>query len=166
MSATELPPTLDLQGPVRAEVFVLRRDGDEVLLTGPCGPAPWRIEATDAGHPMALAERMARRLLGEVVLLHSTSWRFEQEAVVLTFVAVVPSSAVEDMPSLPVGRVELARGGATRAPHTVGEGAVLEHALRHLAWLAGDDETVAAALGPEWRDLLGRYSPEPFRQLA
>jgi hypothetical protein len=43
---------------------------------------------------------------------------------------------------------------------------VLEHGLRHLAWLAKDDEVVAERLNPAWRDALAGYVPEPFRGFA
>ena len=39
---------------------------------------------------------------------------------------------------------------------------VLEHALRHLAWLIEDDPAIAAAL-PGWSAMLEGYGPEPFR---
>jgi hypothetical protein len=39
---------------------------------------------------------------------------------------------------------------------------VLEHALRHLAWLALDDPEVRAALTPAWLEALDVYKPEPF----
>jgi len=42
---------------------------------------------------------------------------------------------------------------------------VLEHALRHLAWLVRDDPAIAGAL-PEWPELLAGYVPEPFRALG
>ena len=41
---------------------------------------------------------------------------------------------------------------------------MLEHALRHLAWLLLDDRDIAAAL-PGWTELLVDYLPEPFREL-
>jgi len=43
---------------------------------------------------------------------------------------------------------------------------VLEHALRHLAWLAEDDDVVRHELSGEWRAALAGYVPEPFRSLG
>jgi hypothetical protein len=43
---------------------------------------------------------------------------------------------------------------------------VLEHALRHLAWLAIDDRVVHSTLSEQWQELLKGYVPEPFRHLA
>jgi hypothetical protein len=42
---------------------------------------------------------------------------------------------------------------------------VIEHGLRHLAWLVEDDPMVARALPPAWRRALQTYVPEPFRHL-
>ena len=42
---------------------------------------------------------------------------------------------------------------------------VVEHGLRHLAWLVHDDPHVAAALPDEWRHVLAGYVAEPFRHL-
>jgi hypothetical protein len=47
----------------------------------------------------------------------------------------------------------LVRGGATTPPPVIGVGQVLEHALRHLAWLVNEDAEIAAQL-PDWRDIL------------
>ncbi len=62
-------------------------------------------------------------------------------------------------------RRELARGDALGPPSAIGVAQVLEHASRHLAWLAKDDELIGDALR-DWRDILGDYQPEPFRALA
>jgi hypothetical protein len=65
-----------------------------------------------------------------------------------------------------VGRSELARSQATAAPREIAHGQVLEHALRHLAWLDADDPVVAAELDPRWAAILAGYTPEPFRLLG
>ena len=101
-------------------------------------------------------------------LVHSTSWRREEGNLVLTYVAVLPSE-----PTLPEGsylvpialeHVELARGAAAAAPARIGVEQVLEHALRHLSWLAKDDPVVREELAG-WADALASYEPEPFRAL-
>jgi hypothetical protein len=101
-------------------------------------------------------------------VVHSTSWRHEDDRVVLTYVAVVeppgrlpPDSLIE----LPVARAELARGDALGPPKAIGVAAVVEHALRHLSWLVGDDPSIAEALD-EWTPVLAEYRPEPFRALG
>lgn len=102
----------------------------------------------------------------EARILHSTSWRHDGEHVILTYLAVVDAPAVlnENLVPEAVGRSDLARGAATAAPSSIAVDQVVEHALRHLAWLVHDDPVVAAAL-PEWAPLVAAYVPEPFRQL-
>jgi hypothetical protein len=60
--------------------------------------------------------------------------------------------------------VELARGDATAPPGRIDVEQVLEHALRHLAWLVKDDPAVTAELA-SWAGVLESYEPEPFRAL-
>ena len=43
---------------------------------------------------------------------------------------------------------------------------LLEHGLRHLAWLVTDDDVVRSTLSDRWKDVLSSYVPEPFRNLA
>jgi hypothetical protein len=64
-----------------------------------------------------------------------------------------------------VRRLDLARGEALGAPPAIAAEQVLEHALRHLSWLAQDDPAIRAAL-PDWLDRLKEYEPEPFRALG
>ena len=155
---------LDVDAPVTAEVFTLVRDGSKILLTGPCGADPWLIETDRSAHPLDVVRRLVRDVLGEPILVHSTSWRFDRESVYLSFVVVI--AATGTMPSVSVERAELARSGATAAPVAIAHGQVLEHAIRHLAWLATEDDVVRGALDAGWHDILGAYVPEPFQQLG
>jgi hypothetical protein len=50
------------------------------------------------------------------------------------------------------------------APVSIEVPQVLDHALRHLAWLLADDEVVATTL-PGWQATLADYVPEPFREV-
>lgn len=58
-----------------------------------------------------------------------------------------------------------ARGSSHAAPDVVGTRQVIEHGLRHLAWLAGEDPVVRTTLDDGWHAVLAGYVPEPFRQL-
>jgi len=156
---------IDLDGPIQAEVFVVWLVGDTIEVTGPCGPEAWYIEATGE-HPVDVVRGVVSNTIGEPELVHSTSWRQGSDGVILSFLVVVERSAVLPMASRPVRRAELARSGATAAPTAIGNDQVLEHALRHLAWLARDDEVVGARLSPAWREALSGYVPEPFRNLG
>jgi hypothetical protein len=42
----------------------------------------------------------------------------------------------------------------------------LEHGLRHLAWLAKDDDIVKKTLREDWKRVLSGYVPEPFRHIG
>jgi len=156
--------TFTVEGAVLAEILVLLLDGADIRLTGPCGAEPWLVEVGDAD-PTDVVAAMARKNLGEPLLVHSTSWRRDRGAVILTFACVVPPGSVPELAAAPVHRADLSRGGATSAAARIGWEQVLEHALRHLAWLYGDDAVVADALGEAWREPLATYTPEPFRAL-
>jgi hypothetical protein len=160
------PAGLDIEGPVEAEIFVVWLDGDRLALTGPCGPAAWRVELGATDHPVEVVDRIVANAVGRPRLLHSTSWRRDRQAVVLTFVAVIDPELVAGMASAPIGRSELARSEATAAPASIADEQVVEHALRHLAWLAQDDPVVSRELSAAWHAALDGYVPEPFRNLG
>src|SRR5829696_196020 len=157
---------LDVHAPVQAEAFVVcQRDG-HVELTGPCGAAPWLIEVARDEHPLEVVDRMVRATIGPPILVHSTSWRRARGGVILTFVVVIPGSLATALHSEPVRRAELARSAATAAPAAIAHTQVVEHGMRHLAWLVLDDPVVAAELEDPWPGILAEYVPEPFRALG
>ncbi|HEX5012746.1 MAG TPA: hypothetical protein VFV72_01215 [Candidatus Limnocylindrales bacterium] len=156
----------DVEGPVQAEVFVLWLNGDHLELTGPDGAAPWLMELGAAEHPVEVVDRIVRDVVGEPLLVHSTSWRRDRGAVILSFVVVIEPSVVGSMASAPIGRAELARSEATAAPRDIAYQQVMEHGIRHLAWLVADDPVVAGKLSGAWRRVLAEYVPEPFRALG
>jgi hypothetical protein len=160
------PAGWDVDSPVQAEVFVVWLDGDRLQLTGPDGPQPWMLQLGAVEHPVEVVDRIVRDVVGPPILVHSTSWRRDREAVILSFVVVIDRALVGTMASLPIDRSELARSSATAAPRQIATSAVVEHGLRHLAWLAQDDPVVAAELPAAWRPLLAEYVPEPFRNLG
>lgn len=157
---------LDVEGPVQAEVFVVWLNGDRIELTGPCGAAPWIIELGPSDHPVEVVDRIVADVLGPPRLVHSTSWRRDREAVILSFVVVIDPQAVEGMESTPIERAALARSEVREAPSAIGYRQVVEHGLRHLAWLAQDDPVVRAELAGDWRTVLAGYVPEPFRSIG
>jgi hypothetical protein len=161
-----LVPGLDVAGPVQAEIFVVfHTDEPAVMLTGPCGADPWHVEVAADEDPMVVVATMVARVIGDPIVVHSTSWRRDRGGVILSFLAVIKPDQVGEMTSVALGRTDLARGGATSAPAAVAGAQVVEHALRHLAWLAKDDPVVAERLDTGWHQLLSRYVPEPFRHL-
>jgi hypothetical protein len=163
---TREPVGWDVDSPVQAEVFVLWLDGDRIQLTGPDGPQAWHLQLGATEHPVEVVERIVRDVVGPPMLVHSTSWRRDRDAVILSFVVVIPPELVGSMASVPIRRAELARSEATAAPRDIAVTAVVEHGIRHLAWLAEDDAVVAETLPLAWRPILAAYVPEPFRALG
>ena len=145
---------------------MLRLDGSRLELAGPCGPDPWYIEVGADDDPVEVVTRLSTRLMGVPLLVHSTSWRRARGAVILSFVVVNRPEQAQELPGIPIGRAQLARSQPTRAPLAIACDQVLEHGLRHLAWLVNDDEAVRSVLNDEWKALLAGYVPEPFRHLA
>ena len=139
--------------------------GGRLELTGPDGSVPLMLQLDDAEHPVAVVERIVSGLVGPPMLVHSTSWRRDGSAVILSFVVVISPAQAGPMDSAPIRRADLARSGATQAPASIGFTQVLEHGLRHLAWLARDDAVVAERLPDGWHRALSDYVPEPFRSL-
>lgn len=163
---TREPVGWDVDSPVQAEVFVVWLDGDRIQLTGPDGPRPWYLQLGATEHPVEVVDRIVRDVVGPPLLVHSTSWRRDRDAVILSFVVVITQELVGSMQSVAVGRAELARSKATVAPRDIAVEAVVEHGLRHLAWLADDDPVIAATLPLGWHPVLATYVPEPFRALG
>ena len=156
----------DVEGPVQAEVFVVWLHGDVIELTGPDGPVPWLLELGATEHPVEVVDRIVRDVVGDPLLVHSTSWRRDRDAVILSFVVVIDDGLVGAMASRPIARTDLARSEATVAPRDIATDQVVEHALRHLAWLADDDPVVREELSAGWKAALATYVPEPFRNLG
>jgi hypothetical protein len=154
-----------VEGPVQVEVFVLRMKAGRPELAGPCGPDPWYIELDAQDDPVEVVSRLSRNLMGEPVLVHSTSWRRARGAVVLSFVVVNSDDQAPDLAGVPISRAELARSEATTAATTIASAQVLEHGLRHLAWLAKEDPVVIGVLNEDWKRVLADYRPEPFRNI-
>ena len=140
-------------------------NGERLELAGPDGSVPWMLQLDEAEHPVSVVERIVSGLVGPPMLVHSTSWRRDGSAVILSFFVVIGPAQAEPMASAPIRRTDLARSGATVAPASIGSTQVLEHGLRHLAWLAADDAVVAGRLPDGWHRALGAYVPEPFRSL-
>jgi hypothetical protein len=155
-----------VEGPVQVEVFVLRMKAGRPELAGPCGPDPWYIELDAQDDPVEVVSRLSRNLMGEPILVHSTSWRRARGAVVLSFVVVNSEDQAPDLAGVPISRAELARSEATSAARSIAAAQVLEHGLRHLAWLAKEDPVVIATLNDDWKRMLADYRPEPFRNLV
>lgn len=111
-------------------------------------------------HPDAVAADLAGSPL---TILHSTSWRFEAGAVVLTYAAVLDGVADPDSVPLVSRTVTSSGDPAAPSPAVVPVDAVAVHALRHLAWLRERDEVAATALVsvPALWAALDDFTPAP-----
>lgn len=147
-------------------MFVLRLHEGIPELAGPCGPDPWYIEVGPDDDPVEVVRRLAANLMGEPLVVHSTSWRRARGSVILSFVVVNHEGQAPELEGIPVGRADLARGGATQAAVSIAYQQVLEHGLRHLSWLAREDPVVQDVLSSEWKSVLSGYVPEPFQHLS
>src|SRR5262249_60504178 len=107
--------------------MVLALNGGDIVLTGPCGPAPWYVEIGPDASPTDVVRSITRLNVGEPAVVHSTSWRYARGGVVLTFVAIV--DALDRLGQILVQRALLARGGAASAPEVIPIDAVIEHGL-------------------------------------
>jgi len=115
---------------------------------------------------MEIVRRLSTNLMGPPLLVHSTSWRRGKGGVLLSFLVVIGEDQAADLAGVAIARAELARNSATEAAKGIGSNQVVEHALRHMAWLAQDDPAVRTALSPGWVAALAGYVPEPFRHLS
>ncbi len=149
------------------EILPVRRDADGLVSLTPEHADSFVVGWPAGRKPEEVASEALHRLGLLPLVLHSTSWRHSGGEVVLTYIAVVSEGAAAPVSWLarPVEHAELARGGAVTPPTAIGVSQVLEHALRHLAWLLHDDDEVRTAL-PGWGEALSGYVPEPFRALG
>ena len=126
-----------------------------------------KVAAGAATHPGQSVVEALRRFGLAPEAVHSTSWRYDADHLVVTYLAVLPEldHVPEGLQEWEVRRSDLARGTATGPPPAIELDHVCEHALRHLAWLIRDDPVIRDLLLPKWGRALERYEPEPFRAL-
>jgi hypothetical protein len=142
---------------------------ETVLLSVRCGRLYHRTRAhrlRDGEHPDVVARRLAGFAHpGESSppggrLLHSTSWRYEDSGVVLTYVALPdpePGRGAQPLPH----RAPYATDPLAPALSGLTAGDVAVHAVRHLAYLRRTDPLVAAtaAAAPELWSLIDELDP-------
>jgi hypothetical protein len=89
--------------------------------------------------------------------LHSTSWRFADQSIVLTYAALPDPAPAGTIPLAP-DRMVIGGAALSPSPVRVDADAVAAHAARHLALLCGTDPVIAdaAALQPALWDLLAK----------
>lgn len=147
---------------VDGQIIVLTQHSDATASV----PGWWR-ELPAGRHPTEVVVEALARALGTVFdrsksVVHSTSWRYEGEQLVLSYLAALPPLA-----GAPPGFVlQPVSTGSTRLARTSVPGAipvmdVLTHGLRHLAMLRISDPTVADTLPQCWHELLATWHPLP-----
>jgi hypothetical protein len=144
-------------------LFVCLQD-DLIWNLRPIHAASLRLGWGPGKEPGSVVIAAAARYPLRPIVVHSTSWRYEGDRLVLTYLAVVepPEHLSGYLTAERVGRTELARGETLAPPTDIGVTQVVEHAFRHLAWLVVDDPAIGTAL-PDWAPVLAAFEPEPFR---
>ena len=158
-------PHSTVEGAVWLEILPFFLDAGGIRTLRATGGRSWRVPHAGDDVRQAVAQRLAAAGL-DPVAVHSTSWRQERGAVLLTHLAVLrrPAADAEGLESWPVRDGELAYGSALLPPARIEVDHVVAHALRHLAWLALQDEAVRGSLSDGWREALRRFQAEPFRR--
>ena len=152
---------------VSVEVFVVGLDGTS---SDALAYARREGDLTGGLSPDRRARDLAGRCAGEIVLIHSTSWRWMPDGrIVLTYVAWAKDGRLS-----PGSRVlpRLAPPGPTDPlrprPAEIRELDPLAHGLRHIAFLlrTSRDGAVAAALGPRSAAALAKLEPDVAGELV
>jgi hypothetical protein len=168
---------------VRVEVWPVSADELGIWLVSSEADA-WRSAPIPADSEPHVAVQNLLREHGELdaaVLLHSTSWRVDQDAVVLSYIAVLGSHGYARHPNIgghgdyqyvldvwPAAKpltLNLARAvGKPRYHGPIDPPApryldVLMHGVRHLRFLLETDVNAQAALDDHWRYHLSELKP-------
>lgn len=151
-------------GAASLEAIVLYLDGDGIRHVFPHGVETVRSTWDPDLDPAESIVDAVARLGVSPIMVHSTSWRVVDREILLTFLVVIdpPRSLPETYEMDLVTRAELARGHPTGPPLEIHVSQVVEHGLRHLAWLVAEDDSIHEAL-PDWASALASYAREPFR---
>jgi hypothetical protein len=134
---------------------------ETVLLSARGGELHFRTVARrldDGEHPDSCARSLAGPGVG---LLHSTSWRYTDGGIVLTYAGLPDpdhTARAEPVPDLPAIR---GTDPLTPSPPGVREVDVAAHACRHLAFLRHTDPQVAGTIAEatEIWDLIDVFTP-------
>lgn len=154
---------------VRVEVWPVA--ADEISLWLLSGADAWRSDAVPAdSEPHAEVEWVLTResqAVEDVALLHSTSWRVEGPAVLLTYIAVLRTDGLvhDKWPAAKPISLELSEHVGKPFRHGPAEPPtpryidVLLHGIRHLRFLLDTDSESGAALDQHWHRYLRALEP-------
>ncbi|WP_433203068.1 hypothetical protein ACQP00_33475 [Dactylosporangium sp. CS-047395] len=118
-------------------------------------------------HPDAVAAALAGNP-PDLTVLHSTSWRYAEGRVVLTYAAVLDGTPGPGARELPEHGIARSPDPRRPSPPQVCPDAVATHAARHLAWLRETDPVAGAALAaiPSVWNALDIHIPAPAGVIA
>lgn len=157
---------------VRVEVWPVAADEFGIWLVSDEADA-WRSGYVPAdSEPHRAAERLLdeHQQFNQLRLLHSTSWRTDRDAIMLTYIAVLGGHSshefVRDVwPHARPLTLEAATAVGKPLPHGPAEPPtpryidVLMHAVRHLRFLLETDVHAQAALDDHWQHSLNNLQP-------
>lgn len=148
------------------ELLPVYRDAGGVWLLHPSERPSWLVDADPGRAPEEVVGAALDGAGCRAEVVHSTSWRYQEGRLILTYLAVLATRVVPTgFVTLRVERAQLARGSARAAPTRILVTQVVEHAFRHLSWLSRDDRVVRDAVAPGWLEIVADYTPEPFQHL-
>ncbi|MEV4374577.1 hypothetical protein AB0J71_46505 [Nonomuraea sp. NPDC049637] len=149
----------------RLDVWPLTADHHAIWLLS--GTTPWQSTDLDRAPHTAAHQLLATHGISTTIrLLHSTSWRPGNNAIVLTYLAILdPTNPIQtawpQAQAITAERVEAA-GKPTPTPATQAPAPrqidVLLHALRHLHFLTMTDTPASTALDDQWRAHLNGFA--------
>lgn len=135
---------------------------------------PWMLHSHTNNHPNDVVIEHMRHFFGDTcdlrqMIVHSTSWRYEQDQLLLTYLAVLPQRTWSvyrqkqeghTLELESIGTQEKCYGNHLLPPQHIVYHNVLAHALDHLASLFTYDPAIQATLEPEWQDILTPRLPK------
>jgi hypothetical protein len=154
---------------VRVEIWPVAADDAGIWLVS--GDDAWRaaLPVMADSEPHADAELLLSQhdAHNDLTLLHSTSWRVDGPATVLTYVAILSSPGLildrwSEAKPISLGLAEAVGKPPTHNPVDPPSPRyidVLMHALRHLRFLLDTDDVNSAALAEQWRRHLAPLEP-------
>jgi hypothetical protein len=164
------------------ELFLLTLVDEQVMLLGTAeaNPCPaWYLEHCEGDHPNKTILELVTHmfdisLIDNRLIIHSTSWRYEQsaECFFLTYVVVLPSLVLDaeswqdcGLQATCLPHALACSGTALFPPQRIAREQVLGHALDHLSALWSSDPLIAQTLEPAWRSYLEQRLSRPAGSL-
>ncbi len=147
------------------EVFPVFLSGGEPFVLVPGGKESWQFPMLGSGPAHDLVRNRLISNSVEPEIIHSTSWRQDDQKLIITYLVVIrdPAKTPEGFETFPVVQSGIVRGGATSPPRNIPTQAVINHAFQHLAWLLQTDPVVHETLVENWEVILKPFQAQPAR---